>query len=441
MRYSHDLSHVWWHSARQGLLTPIMVLPVLPNDVLQGTSEFLVRVNYPLTPIMHDVQIKVHTFYTPLRYVWHGGDDQEDTSFEGFITRGEDHYGAGTFPVGTVQYQLLQEFGQSGAGNASGGSPHTNSRFVNLLPFAVYDKIWNHWFRDEDLDSPIDALTYTGGVWAVPSVTANGLKRVKYPRLYSRTARDSIEEIGAARVELDAGSPTGFRVRDLKNAYADQRYREALAKHGERYEDILRHQWKVNLPESRLNEPEYMGMSKAYIGFTEVLRTDGTLGQLGGHGLTAFRHRWKRRRFPEHGYVMALLSIRPAWVNQQGMDRDYLVRDWSHFFRPSHMDLPPQEIWTGEVLGRAGVDERQVFGYVDMWDHYRSHPNKLAGFFQQSAGNPWHLGVQYTSMPSLLDHQEIKAQTTSPFSNTTYPYLIYASHGLKMKRMVPHRRK
>ena len=59
------LQHFWSTSARQGELMPVMLQETVPGDTWGGALNGLIRVNYPLTPIMHKIVVRVHLFYIP----------------------------------------------------------------------------------------------------------------------------------------------------------------------------------------------------------------------------------------------------------------------------------------------------------------------------------------------------------------------------------------
>ena len=86
------------------------------------------------------VNMKVHHWYVPHRLVW------ED--WEKFITGGPDGMDASEFPVINI----------TGANGAIGslsdymGMPiHASDYQVSALPFRGYAKIFNEWYRDQDL--------------------------------------------------------------------------------------------------------------------------------------------------------------------------------------------------------------------------------------------------------------------------------------------------
>lgn len=65
-----DLSHLNTLTTEFGTLTPIYCEPVLPGDKIRGNSEFFVRFQPLIAPIMHNIDIYVHYFFVPERLVW-----------------------------------------------------------------------------------------------------------------------------------------------------------------------------------------------------------------------------------------------------------------------------------------------------------------------------------------------------------------------------------
>lgn len=140
-RNKFNLSHYKLGSCDMGKLYPISCYEVLPGDsVRQGTNVFL-RFAPMLSPVMHPVKVKTYTFFVPYRLLW--------DNFEDFITGGPDGLDTHTIPMsdssespivrGTVQDYL--------------GIPPGYAGLYNELPMRAYFRIWNEYFRDQDLQN------------------------------------------------------------------------------------------------------------------------------------------------------------------------------------------------------------------------------------------------------------------------------------------------
>lgn len=151
---SFDLSHDRKFSSKFGQLTPIMALDCVPGDKINIKPSAMVRMAPLIAPVMHKINVFVHYFFVPNRIVWPGRKQWED-----FITGGEDgldltvwshadykpdDYQAGSLPdyMGLpIASDVIATTGQDAQ--------------VSTLPFAAYQKIYNDYYRDQNLQAPV----------------------------------------------------------------------------------------------------------------------------------------------------------------------------------------------------------------------------------------------------------------------------------------------
>lgn len=145
-----------------GELIPFYVDEVLPGDTFEVTTSKVVRLQTLLTPVMDNIYLDTYFFYVPLRLVWsHAkqffGESNKawlpETEYEipGIILIDDTAEGDGAVQVGDILDYMGVPTGVSGALTASSGFR------VNSLPLKSYWKIYNDWFRDENL---IDVVNF-----------------------------------------------------------------------------------------------------------------------------------------------------------------------------------------------------------------------------------------------------------------------------------------
>ena len=93
-RFKHNLSHTNKLSADMGELIPINFYEALPLDSIRQNVSALVRFAPLAAPVMHKIDVKIHSFFVPMRIIW----NQDGSSFEDFITGGSDGNDATTHP-------------------------------------------------------------------------------------------------------------------------------------------------------------------------------------------------------------------------------------------------------------------------------------------------------------------------------------------------------
>lgn len=134
-----------------GDLVPCMVQEVIPGDKFRVTMEHLIRFQPLLAPMMHRVNVYTHFFFVPHRLVWN--------EFEKFITGGEDGKQAPLFPK-AYEYMGGDTLVQPGSLADYIGVPvsNTTNKYLecSLLPFRAYQMIYNEYYRDQNLTSPVD---------------------------------------------------------------------------------------------------------------------------------------------------------------------------------------------------------------------------------------------------------------------------------------------
>lgn len=161
-----------------GDLVPIMCKEVLPGDTWQVQSSAMVRFGALIAPIMHRVNVYIHYFFVPSRILW--------SDFEDFITGGRDGESSAAMPRLLLPNHSTAETISGIYPYLSPGSlwdylglPTTNRRVtesewdssfyglsISLLPFAAYQKIYQDYYRDqnleeeEDIKDIIDANTF-----------------------------------------------------------------------------------------------------------------------------------------------------------------------------------------------------------------------------------------------------------------------------------------
>lgn len=445
-RYKHSLSNYRLLTCDMGELVPCGIQEVLPGDTFQQASSVLLRVSPLLAPVMHPVHVRLHHWYVPHRLGW---EDWED-----FITGGPDGNNASTPPTISM--------GGSGAAVGSladylGVPTGVPNLSVSALPFRAYSLIWNEWYRDQDLQTPLVVDESDG----VDTTTNTTLQNVAWEKDYFTSSRPweqkgpaitlplgstapvvglpatspTLSGQGASNapiqynpavgltlsgasttgamtwgnttgLQTDLTSATAATINDLREAFAMQRYEENRARYGSRYTEYLAY-LGVRSSDARLQRPEYLGGGKQTIQFSEVLQTGVTtsgddsegVGNLKGHGIGAMRSNRYRRFFEEHGYVISLLSVKPKTMYAQG-----LPRHWSRMIKEDYWQQELQHIGQQEVLNKevyaAHSSPNGTFGFQDRYDEYRRSESGVSGEFRSTL-DYWHYARLFSSDPAL----------------------------------------
>lgn len=132
-----------------GKLIPFYVDEVLPGDTFSVDTAAIIRMSTPKYPVMDDSFIDFYYFFCPNRILW--------DNFKHFMGEVEEKP---WMPAKTYTVPQIKTIGSTALGEPNEGSildymgvpTKINKPFsVNALPVRAYVKIWNEFFRDENV--------------------------------------------------------------------------------------------------------------------------------------------------------------------------------------------------------------------------------------------------------------------------------------------------
>ena len=144
-RFKRDFSNIT--TINEGDLVPLYVDEVLPGDTISCDLNGLIRMNTPLYPVMDNCYLDTYAFFVPCRLLWEHWENlmgQNDSSYWAEITEysvPQTNAPANGWDVGTIADYM-------------GIPTGIKDISVSSLPFRAYTRIWNEWFRDENLQQP-----------------------------------------------------------------------------------------------------------------------------------------------------------------------------------------------------------------------------------------------------------------------------------------------
>ncbi len=329
-RSSFNLSHGLKTTFDADFLVPILTMDIIPGDTFNTKCSFFMRLATPLFPIMDNMYVETFFFFVPYRTLW--------SNFEKF-------HGAQTDPGDLIDFTIpvLSGANSIDTGDVADymGVPiglDTDVTDVSALPFRAYRKIYDDWFRDENLQDsktfPIDDGPDTSGEVGYAAVCLTRGKRFDYftscltapqkgtavsmplgttaPIIGLGVLSTKDPDVGSQAVietgggadtytwahEMDTGvnifmeaanqfdpSPplvfadltnaTAATINDIRLAFQTQRLLERDARAGTRYVEALKAHWGVTSPDHRLQRAEFLGGGSSPLNVTPVAQTSG----------------------------------------------------------------------------------------------------------------------------------------------------------------------
>ena len=481
-RFKRDYSNTT--TINEGDIVPIYVDEVLPGDTVSLTQNSLVRMATPIYPVMDNCYMDIYYFFCPNRLVWE--------HWENLMGQNDDSYWAPKTEYSVPQLTAPSGGWKQGTIADYMGIPTKVSNIsINALPFRAYARIWNEWFRDENLQQPVyqttgDSTTngnnlepnniysaigggkpskagkmhdyftsclpepQKGEASAVPIDIALNAEVITTARSHdiggtalfwkpvsgNATANRNYQ-IGASFVTAEYGvaeaagtfnegnapllvapsnlelresnTATSISINELRQAIAIQHILEADARGGTRYTELLKNEFGVTSPDSRLQRTEYIGGTRITININQVIQQSATdttspQGNTAAYSLTTSRNKMMSYSATEHGYILGLAVIRVDHSYQQGLRRMWSRKRRFDFYHPMLANLGEMEVLNKEIYCQGTDEDDDVFGYQEAWADYRYHPNMVTGEmrsnYEQSL-DAWHYADYYKSLPVL----------------------------------------
>lgn len=489
-RNSFDLSHDVKFSGTMGKLIPTLLQEVLPGDSFKINSENLIRFAPMVSPVMHSIKCFTHYFFVPNRIIWDRWEDfvSPDLSKE---TPPQWPYVGVTIGASDLSRKgSLWDY----LGLPTSQTSMSYQSQVSAIPFAAYQRVYNEYYRDQNLITEINDKLNSGSnnsnvanllvlrkrAWMHDYFTAALPFQQKGPavgipfgidyddvevRLKSTNtgqaqwtttgnataatvttgATNEIPQVNDGRLIAQTSTLSGTSqstISDLRLAMRLQEWFELAARGGSRYVEQLKVFWNVNSSDKRMNRPEFLGGTRVPVVISEVLQTsssDGTTpqGTMAGHAISGSYGNTIRYRAEEHGFIIGIMSVMPNTAYQQGIHRSWSRASWEDYAWPQFAHLSEQPILNKELYIANDAKDNDTFGFIPRYSEYRYTPSRVAGEFRDTLAF-WHLGRQFSNRP-LLNQDFIECNPSNRiFAVTTGDNLwCHTYHKIRVKRALP----
>lgn len=155
-----DLSESHRIAYNEGDLVPLYIRDVLPGDTFSVSMRTVTRLSTPIKPVMDDCALDVYAFFVPNRLSWNHWEEFCGENKSGPWTDSTDwiipsirwhispeYFNSTNLGAHLSELTFLDALGYLGALSSTDGAYAVG----NILGLNAYSKVYNDWFRDENL--------------------------------------------------------------------------------------------------------------------------------------------------------------------------------------------------------------------------------------------------------------------------------------------------
>nr|QJB19127.1 MAG: major capsid protein [Microvirus sp.] len=447
-RSQFDRSHGYKTTLDSGYLVPVFLDEALPGDTFNLQMTTFCRLSTPLHPFMDNLVMDAFFFAIPLRLVWLHfvnmfGEQANPGDSTSYLVP------TMTSPVGGYAIGSLQDYMGLPVASATAGVGVDPTKTVthSALFTRAYNKVFNEWFRDQNLqnsvtvdmgDGPDNPANYvllrrgkrhdyftsslpwpqkgpavniplggnapvkykaqtTGGADGLfAGVFTNGTAPGLAVPYSSTTLGGSATNLGLNSANYnfvtDLSQATAATINQLRQAFQVQAIYEKDARGGTRYTELIQAHFGVVSPDARLQRPEYLGGGSAPVNVNPIAQTgpSGTTGSstpqgnLTGVGTSSMSSAGFTKSFTEHSIILGLVSVRADMNYQQGLNRMWSRSSRFDFYWPALAQIGEQAVLNKEIYCRGDGNDDLVWGYQERFGEYRYKPSLITGQFRSA---------------------------------------------------------
>lgn len=140
-----------------GKLIPFYVAETLPGDTFSVDTKGICRMSTPIYPVMDNCYLDIYYFHVPMRIVWDHAKEFFGENNETAWTQ-KTEYTIPKIRISKADNRAIPDeetiMDYMGIPTKFMKTNSENEVKINALPMRAYAKIWEEWFRDQNIDNP-----------------------------------------------------------------------------------------------------------------------------------------------------------------------------------------------------------------------------------------------------------------------------------------------
>lgn len=453
-----------------GYLYPIYWQAVLPGDSFDMRGVVHGRMATNIVPVLDNIYCDMHWWYVPTRLLW---DDWK--KFNGERKNPNDSIDIPTPKISSgasgFDYNSLFDY--------LGLPVKVPNKRVNSFVPRMYNFIYNECYRDQNLidsvpfktdstDDPIsnykllkrgkrkdyftsclpqpqkgpDVILPVGESAPIvsdgnPLRFGRGSSTSNLSNLYTHsngsnpymefsntTSNGQAVYFGNIGLSADLSNSKGITVNDLREFIQTQKFLEIDMRSGSRYNEVIKGHFGVDVPDYRVQRPEFLGGGTSELNSYVVPQTSATVnGQTPQGNISAYSEFAVStnfvKSFTEHGYIMCLISLRTDYTYQNGIEKEWTKTTRYDFYHPVFANLGEQPVLKQELFADGSEKDEEVFGYQEYAADYRYKNSYVTGRLRNSHPQSlkyWTYSQELTSDSAVLNQDFI--EENPPFARS-----------------------
>jgi len=458
----HNLSFDHKTTLSMGLLVPLAMKEVYPGEMVKLGSELRMRFAPLFLPIMHQCYYTLDWYYTNNKQLFGDPQSWDRFIFQDPIT-GAEEWAWFTYDRADAIYTdgILNYMGFNAPPGAGTLILNTD---VSALPVAVYMKIYDEYYRNDQIQSTIFQELAPGDntsfiVANLPDLRA---KRRNWPRDYYTSATPTPQQgeavlIPSFATDLETGdfipqktfnldgsvtdddtivtrpiySPGSTQtyladssgdavvlqlsssIRDFRYAAQMQEYLERALRAGDRYNDKVYANFKWNPNPLLIDRPIWIGGSSGPVVISDVMSTAESgaqkVGSYAGKAVVSGGTPQVTYQVPDYGFVTAILTVYPKASYYSGLENmwvrnspmDYM---WEQFALIGDQPIRNKEVWFSWYDADIAWND-EIFGYLPQYAQFR-YSNDIVSGQMRTLWESFHLGRKFAAASDVALNSE-----------------------------------